>query len=143
MAKGDKLKALDELGIDKVCELIESGCSLTFIANEAGTTTAHLLRWLDAPEHPERSARAQIARKRTAELWDQKADELLEAASDPFELAKAKERAHHMRWRAKAINPGRYGDKVAVGGAADLPAIQSTVTLDAADAYKLLLEGKA
>ena len=37
-------------------------------------------------------------------------------ASDPFELAKAKELAHHYRWRASKIAPKLYGDKQSVEG---------------------------
>lgn len=40
-------------------------------------------------------------------------------------------------------DPRRYGDKLAVGGAADLPPVrtESTVTLDPSEAYKKLLGG--
>lgn len=40
-------------------------------------------------------------------------------------------------------DPKRYGEKIAVGGADDLPAIQSeaTVTLDPSEAYKRLIGG--
>ena len=38
-------------------------------------------------------------------------------------------------------DPKRYGDKVAIGGADDLPAIQANVTLDAAEAYKRIIGG--
>jgi len=40
-------------------------------------------------------------------------------------------------------DPRRYGDKLAIGGAADLPAIQTdvAVTLDPSEAYKKLLGG--
>ena len=33
-------------------------------------------------------------------------------AGDPFELAKAKEAAHHYRWQASKANPKGYGDKL-------------------------------
>jgi hypothetical protein len=37
-------------------------------------------------------------------------------ASDAFELAKAKELAHHYRWRASKIAPKLYGDRLQVEG---------------------------
>jgi hypothetical protein len=40
-------------------------------------------------------------------------------------------------------DPRRYGEKLAIGGAEDLPPVQQNVTLDAAEAYKRLLGGKA
>jgi hypothetical protein len=36
-------------------------------------------------------------------------------------------------------SPKKYGDKLAIGGADDLPAIKSDVTLDPSEAYKRLL----
>jgi hypothetical protein len=36
-------------------------------------------------------------------------------------------------------DPRRYGDKLAIGGADDMPPVQQNVTLDAAEAYKRLL----
>jgi len=46
-----------------------------------------------------------------AAAWDEKSELLLTNAKDNFELMKAKELAHHYRWRAKAIAPRDYGDK--------------------------------
>jgi hypothetical protein len=45
-------------------------------------------------------------------MWDEKAETVLVDAADPFELAKARELAQHYRWRAKAVAPREYGDKV-------------------------------
>jgi hypothetical protein len=47
-----------------------------------------------------------------AQTYDEMAVEVVVEAADPFELAKAKELAVHYRWRAKAANPRKYGDKV-------------------------------
>ena len=33
-------------------------------------------------------------------------------AMEPFELAKAKELAHHYRWTAKCFSPQEFGDKI-------------------------------
>jgi len=49
---------------------------------------------------------------RSARFWDEKAARVIEAAPDKFELERARELAHHYRWRAKAIAPRDYGDKV-------------------------------
>lgn len=105
-------EALDAFGIDAVCERIGEGESLTAIAEQVGVSIGSLLTWLKADA--ERSARAREARKATAQTWDEKAEAELRAATDAFELARARELASHFRWRAKAIAPLEYGDKVAL-----------------------------
>jgi hypothetical protein len=52
------------------------------------------------------------ARAKSAKVWDEKAEQVVRDAPDKFELEKARELAHHYRWRAKAIAPRDYGDKV-------------------------------
>lgn len=47
-----------------------------------------------------------------ASVWDEKAEQGLEDAADPFELSKHKELAHHYRWRASKIAPRIYGDRI-------------------------------
>ena len=58
-----------------------------------------------------------------ARVWDDRAEAVLRDASDLFELAKAKELAHHYRWRASKIAPRDYGDRTVLAGdpAAPLP----------------------
>ena len=36
----------------------------------------------------------------------------LRNASDPFELARARELASHYRWKASKADPGQFGDKL-------------------------------
>ena len=128
MAKGDKLAALDKLGIDAVCEALCGGELMTELAKRVGVSFGTLSDWLAADT--ERSARAREARRASARLWDEKAEEAIKLASDPFELQKAKELAHHYRWRGAKIAPADYGEKVAIGGAADLPPVQQETALD-------------
>jgi hypothetical protein len=101
---------LDALGIDAICDKIVDGKSLTAIAKNADVSIGTLLGWIE--DESERSARAKEARALSARIWDDKATEGIEAASDPFELSKAKEMAHHYRWRASKIAPRDYGDKL-------------------------------
>lgn len=102
--------ALDSYGLDAVCESIVDGKSLTHIAEEAGASLTRLLAWIDAD--PERSARVREARTSTARIWDEKAEAEIRAASDDLSLRKAKELAHHFRWRAAKVAPKDYGDKL-------------------------------
>ena len=98
------------LAEDEVIERIENGQTLTYIATECGKNRSILSRWLNADE--QRSARAQLAREAAAGAWDDKAEYVLEEASDAFGLSKAKELCHHYRWRASKIAPKAYGDKL-------------------------------
>lgn len=100
----------DAFGLDKVCELITAGDSMTAIAAQIGVHISTLIEWSE--QDAQRSARMREARQRSARVWDERAEYVITTAGDPFELNKAKELAHHYRWRAKAIAPREYGDKV-------------------------------
>ena len=93
---------------------------MTSIAGKLKVSIGTLIAWIGAD--PERSARVKTARTQTAKIWDEMALSGITAAADPFELAKAKEAAHHYRWRAKAIAPKDYGDKTEIehSGAIDI-----------------------
>ena len=101
---------IDAIGIDALAQKIADGMSMTGIAAEVGVSIGTLLVWVD--QDPERSARAREARIMSARIWDERAEAGIESASDPFELSRAKELAHHYRWRASKIAPREYGDKV-------------------------------
>lgn len=97
-------------GIEAVESALIERKTLTEIAGDAGVSFWSLWAWLDSV--PERSARAREARAKTAAIWDHEATRVIEQAGDQFELAKAKELAHHYRWRASKIAPREYGEKV-------------------------------
>ncbi len=101
--------SLDDIGIEKILTRIRNGKTLTKIAKELDVSVSWLSEWLS---NPERSARAIEARTQSAFVWDDKAEDKLEEAADPFELSRAKELAHHYRWRASKIAPKQYGEKV-------------------------------
>jgi hypothetical protein len=99
---------LDVIGIDDVCDMIENMMSLRDIAKQVGVDVAELSRWLDRPQH---SARADQSRARSSVLWDEESEKVLKEATDPLQVSKARELAHHYRWRARMIDPKRYGDR--------------------------------
>lgn len=119
---------LDAFGIDAICAGIMHPKPMHQIAEEIGVSQGSLIAWIGSA--PERSARVKEARMQTAQMWDEKATRIIEEAQDAFELTKAKELAHHYRWRASKIAPRDYGDKLAVGGASDLPPVETKSTLD-------------
>lgn len=100
----------EELLIDR----IEGGESITAIARSIGKDRANLMKWVNADIL--RSARVKNARIAAAAAWDELAEQGITMASDTFELSKAKEMAHHYRWRASKIAPKDYGDKIELGG---------------------------
>ncbi len=103
---------LDAYGVDALCSDVSDTKTLTAIAQERGVSIGSLLAWIEAD--PERSARVREARARTARLWDERAEEEIRLAPDEMALKKAKELAHHYRWRAAKIAPRDYGDKLEV-----------------------------
>jgi len=100
---------------------IEAGDMLGHIADSLDVSRTVLTTWLSSDT--ERSARAREARIKASVSWDEMATRGIEEAQDAFGLAKAKELAHHYRWRASKIAPRDYGDKVTqeVTGAAGGP----------------------
>jgi hypothetical protein len=97
-------------GLQRICEMITAGESMTGIAAQIGVHVSTLIEWSE--DDPQRTARLREARQRSARVWDERAESVIAAASDPFELNRARELAHHYRWRAKAIAPREYGDRV-------------------------------
>lgn len=111
--KGSIFDALDKLGIDAVCEALRGGDTYREISKKVGGSKGSLISWLSADK--DRSARAREARSIGAAAYDEEAEQLLRDAKDPFELARARELAQHLRWRSSKINP-EYGDKFQFDG---------------------------
>lgn len=103
---------IDKLGVDALCDRLVSGETLTAISKSIGVTKGSMRRWvsLDA----ERQARVNEARVASAEAFDELAEEEIRSARNPLALAKARELAHHYRWRSSKIDPRRYGEKLQV-----------------------------
>ena len=101
---------LDVFGLEALCEAVYEGNSLTSIAEQIDVSKGSLIAWIASD--PDRSARVNLARLETSRIWDEKAERGIELAGDDFELAKARDLAHHYRWRAAKIAPKLYGDKL-------------------------------
>lgn len=92
---------------------------MTQIGRNIEVSVSAMINWIAAEDN--RSARVKEARVRAALTWDEMALQGMQDAADPFDLSKAKEVAHHLRWRASKIAPKDYGDKVQHTGADDAP----------------------
>lgn len=100
---------LDTLGIDWLCDCILNEMTTRQICDAVGVGIGTLYRWEAANE--ERSARVREARRKCQRNFEEQAVQVLLDAKTPFELAKAREIAHHLRWRASRVAPDDYGDK--------------------------------
>lgn len=122
--KGEAQAKLDALGIWGIVEAIVAGSTLTAIAADNEVSKGSLLAWLAAD--PDRSARAREARMVAGETWDDLAEQAIQRAGDAFELSKANLLAQHYRWRAKAVDPDRYGEKLNVDAQVATTVIRKT-----------------
>ena len=118
---------LTAAGLATISNMIIEGKSYREIAQAFEVGLATLASWIE--EDVERSRVCARAREISAQTFDEQALEVVRGATDMFALAKAKEEAIHLRWRAKAANPRRYGEKMALGGADDLPPIKNAVSM--------------
>ena len=141
-----------------ICAALSEGHSLLSICEAMGISYDTAYGWeRDIPQHGKDSARAREIGCHAM------ADKCLQIACTPMigeertirpdgsiEVREGDMLAHrklmidtHMRLLGKWL-PKVYGDKVAIGGATDLPPIKtdSTVTLTPEDAYKRMLNGK-
>lgn len=100
-------------GVERVRDCILEGKTLSQIAMEIGVGRASIFRWQMAD--PSVATTMNDARVTAARIWDEQAEELMAYAKDPFQFAKAKELAHHYRWRASCIAPKEFNPAKAGG----------------------------
>jgi AcrR family transcriptional regulator len=129
----DKLAAI---GIEAVCERIADCETLQSIADSAGVSKGTLITWLAS--FPDQYARAREAQA------DKLAEDILAIADDGSNdtyktddgeavnhdvIARSRLRVDARKWLAGKMAPKKYGDKLAVGGADDLPPIRTATDL--------------
>lgn len=115
---------MDEERSLQVLAGMECGLSLRQSCEQAGVAPGTFLGWCDADaELAEHYARA---RER---MLDMKAEELEEigeraaAAESAVEVAGLRLLSDNRKWLLSKLMPKRYGEKVAIGGADDLPPV--------------------
>jgi hypothetical protein len=131
---------------DAICEQIAEGKSLRSVCAQDGMPgTTSVMRWLKEDEGG--ALRAQYAQARESQA-DALFDEILEIADDGRnDWTKANDGGGHeangeniqrsrlridaRKWMAGKLRPKVYGDKMAIGGADDLPPIQMSSPADA------------
>jgi hypothetical protein len=111
-AKGAALALCDAMGIEALCDKLIEGQPQRKIAADIGVGIATLSGWIAADL--ERSARAREARIASSRTFDEMAESEIRQADDPFKLSRAKELAHHLRWKASKMAPKEYGEKLEI-----------------------------
>lgn len=116
--------------ITSVLSAMEGGESLRSACEIAGVPIGTFLGWVDAePELAEQYARA---RER---MLDRKAEELedigLQAAQagTAVEVAGLRLQSDNRKWLLSKLLPKKYGEKVAIGGADDLPPLKTAAVM--------------
>lgn len=127
---------------DAICARLTSGDSIrTICKDDDMPTQSSVYKWLAAePSFAEQYARARetqadcladeilaISDERTMTLTRTGADgkpEEYEALLDAVGVARNRLRADSRKWYAGKVAPKKYGDKLAIGGADDLPPVK-------------------
>lgn len=114
-----------------VLDQIMAERTIVDICTEMGTNAASFFRWQMA--EPGRLDRVNEVRRQAAQLWEERAATAISEARSGFELQKARELAHHYRWRAARIAPRQYGDKVQqeITGAGGAPLMPTQIIIEA------------
>ena len=132
----------------RICDQLADGIPLREICRKAGMPAWRTVYdWMEADE----AFAAAIARARdigadaiaaeSLSIVDEAPARTALGNIDPGSVAHAKLRAEHRLKLLAKWNPKKYGDKLAIGGADDLPPVQQNVTLGPAEAYKRLIGG--
>jgi transposase-like protein len=112
---------LDHIGIDIICDMIESGKSYRDIARKIGCSDATVSNWLNFDE--ERAKRSACARLISAESWlDNGIDVLRDALSKNSDIDATAARAFEQACaRRAAIRNPKYSEKLVHAGDAENP----------------------
>jgi len=153
LADEGEVMAFNQAKADAICQALTEGKSLRTAAKEQGISHSHFLDWVDErAELRDHYARARargyaLLAEEILEISDDSSGDVVKTESGPKMnaefVARARLRVDSRKWMLSKMLPKVYGDKMAIGGADDLPPIKTegTVTLSAEDAYKRMLGG--
>lgn len=109
---GEAEAILNAFGLEALCDRLVNGETQTSICKSLGIMRGSLSRWVSLDV--ERQARVHEARIEAAQAFDDLAEDAIKKARGKDGIAKARELAHHYRWRASKANPREYGEKLQV-----------------------------
>jgi hypothetical protein len=105
------VRYLEEVGIEKVGELLQHGLGLLDIACLLDVSSVVFRRWISSKK--EYREEIQDAKLFAGEAYAYKAEKvLLDAPLIPEAITKAKALSDHYRWAAERLHKGQYGTKV-------------------------------
>lgn len=117
---GARVNQSDEIA-ETLCEMLASGKSMRAICKADGMPNRRTVeRWMEADP----AFAAKCARAREIGL-DERADALGEEIKQEGDVQRARLILDYGKWYLSKLAPKKYGDKVAIGGADDLPAIKT------------------
>lgn len=123
--RGRKSSYTPELGT-QICLEIAGGKSLRKVCSMEGVPDmSTVLRWLaDDDKEYFHKQYARACEARGVSLAEEAMEIVDQPVKTPLELAHNKAKADQRKWYASKLSPKRFGDKLAVGGADDLPPVQ-------------------
>ncbi len=125
---------------DEICERIAQGQSLITICKDKHLPCVRLVQgWLSDESKILFLQDYACARDAQADYY---ADEMLSIAENEPDVQRARLQIDTRKWIASKLKPKKYGDKLAIGGADDLPAIKQDHTLSPEESYMRAIEGK-
>lgn len=105
--------------LTRIFSLIEAGASLRQAAEQVGCGANTALQWIDAEGLQEQYTRAREHRADTL------AEEMIQIADvGSGDAQRDRLRLDARKWFASKLYPRKYGEKVAIGGDADAPAVK-------------------
>lgn len=116
---------------EEVMEHMRNGLSLRKACSASGVAKGTFLLWVDSVE----GLSDQYARARE-DLLDFQAEELEDigeqavSAETAVQVAGLRLKADNRKWLLSKLAPKKYGDKIAVGGADDLPPVQAVARIE-------------
>lgn len=114
---------------DEICDLLKQGKSLRKICESSAFPDRHIVfKWLADNENFQRSYH--YAREAFSDAEFERMSDIIEDAETSEDLARARLKIDTMKWMLGKMRPKKYGDKIAIGGAEDLPPVKTQSTLD-------------
>ncbi len=134
------LNQKQQMQFDTICARITDGMSLRAACDFDDVPTRETIRlWLESDDG-ELVAQYERAREEQADHY---ADEIIEIADNQdIEPNSRRIMVDARKWIASRLKPKVYGDKLAIGGADDLPAIKTEV-INEAEAFRSGIAGIA
>ena len=145
--KGGRPDTFDEQVALAIISRVAGPESLRQICEDVGVGASTFLGWCaDRPDVAEHYAKAKRLQAETLagellQIADMDPGTTDTGATDSGAVAHHRLRVDTRKWILSKMLPKVYGDKLAVGGADDLPAIKIDATIEPGEAYKRLLGG--